>query len=110
MPVQPIALPMLRSAEAEQARGPEHVFTPPTTAEAKPAGGVFGALLGQAIEGANASVHRADAAADALAAGRADDLHGTMIAVKEADINLKLVGAIRNKLLDAFHELWRTNV
>jgi flagellar hook-basal body complex protein FliE len=46
----------------------------------------------------------------ALAAGATDDLHGTMIAVKEAEIGMKLVGSVRNKLLDAFHELWRTSV
>jgi flagellar hook-basal body complex protein FliE len=45
-----------------------------------------------------------------LAQGLSDDLHGTMIAVKEAEISMRLVGSIRNKLLDAFHELWRTNV
>ena len=44
------------------------------------------------------------------AAGATDDLHGTMIAVKEAEIGVRLVGAIRNKLLDAFHEIWRTGV
>jgi len=47
---------------------------------------------------------------DAMALGTNDDIHGTMISAKEADISLKLVGAVRNKLLDAFHELWRTNV
>jgi flagellar hook-basal body complex protein FliE len=33
-----------------------------------------------------------------------------MIAVKEAEISMKLVGSVRNKLVDAFQELWRTNV
>jgi flagellar hook-basal body complex protein FliE len=33
-----------------------------------------------------------------------------MIAMKEAEISVKLVGSIRNKLIDAFHELWRTSV
>jgi flagellar hook-basal body complex protein FliE len=47
---------------------------------------------------------------EALASGAADDLHGTMISVKEADIAVKLVGTVRNKLLDAFNELWRTSV
>ncbi len=60
------------------------------------------------------SANRADAAAgrqvDSLARGATDDLHGTMIAVKEAGITIHLVGSIRNKLLDAFHELWRTSV
>lgn len=46
----------------------------------------------------------------ALADGRSDDLHGTMITMKEADISIKLVGSVRDKLMDAFHELWRINV
>ncbi len=45
-----------------------------------------------------------------FARGRANDLHGTMIAAKEAQISLELVAAVRNKLLDAFHDLWRMNV
>ncbi|MBS2012290.1 MAG: flagellar hook-basal body complex protein FliE [Deltaproteobacteria bacterium] len=47
---------------------------------------------------------------EALSKGTSDDLHGTMISVKEAEISMKLVGAVRNKLLDAFHELWRINL
>ena len=46
----------------------------------------------------------------AVARGVLDDLHGTMISAKEAEISLHLVGTIRNKLLDAFHEIWRTSV
>ena len=49
-------------------------------------------------------------AAEAFAAGARDDIHGTMISIKEAEIELKLVGNIRNKLLDAFNDLWRLNV
>jgi flagellar hook-basal body complex protein FliE len=33
-----------------------------------------------------------------------------MIAVKEAEISLKLVGSVRNRLIEAFQEIWRTNV
>jgi len=33
-----------------------------------------------------------------------------LISTKEAEISLRLVNSVRNKLLDAFHELWRTNV
>jgi flagellar hook-basal body complex protein FliE len=58
--------------------------------------------------------NNADAAAskkvDDLARGLGDDIHGTMIAVKEADISIKLVATIRNKLLDAFTEIWKTSV
>ena len=70
----------------------------------------FGDLLQRAVAHAAASGNAADLRAQALAAGASDDIHGTMIAGKQAEIELKLVGAVRNKLLDAFHELWRTNL
>lgn len=70
----------------------------------------FGDVLAEL--GAQASVQHNKAAttADAVARGALDDLHGSMIAVKEAEISLKLMGSVRNKLLDAFQEIWRTNV
>jgi flagellar hook-basal body complex protein FliE len=67
---------------------------------------VLGELVGQASRASNVAVDKADA----VARGTLDDLHGTMIAVKEAEISMKLVGSIRTKLLDAFQEIWRTNV
>ena len=70
----------------------------------------FGDVLEKTVGDASAADHAAQAKVDALAAGTSDDLHGTMIAVKEAEISMKLVGSIRNKLLDAFQELWRTSV
>lgn len=70
----------------------------------------FGDVLRSAVARVNAADHAATARVEALAAGATDDLHGTMIAVKEAEIGVRLVGAIRNKLLDAFHEIWRTGV
>jgi flagellar hook-basal body complex protein FliE len=70
----------------------------------------FGAFLGSAVEAANRADLTASQKVDALASGAADDLHGTMISVKEAEISIKLVGTVRNKILDAFQELWRTSV
>lgn len=69
-------------------------------------GDVFGGLVGEAASRGHGAAHKAEA----LAAGAEDDLHGTMIAAKEAEISLKLVGTIRTKLVEAFHELWRTGV
>lgn len=68
--------------------------------------GVLDGLLTQASE----QQHVAAAQSEAVARGTLDDLHGTMIAVKEAEISLKLVGSVRNKLVEAFQEIWRTNV
>jgi flagellar hook-basal body complex protein FliE len=70
----------------------------------------FESVLRGAVERVNAADQTAIQRVEALAAGATDDLHGTMISVKEAEIGVKLVGSVRNKLLDAFHELWRTSV
>ena len=75
-----------------------------------PASISFGDLFARSIEDANQADHAAATKVDALARGASDDLHGTMSAVKEADISIKLVGAMRNKLLDAFQEIWKTSV
>jgi flagellar hook-basal body complex protein FliE len=70
----------------------------------------FGDIFTQVVKNANQADAVAAQKTDALARGVNDDLHGTMIAVKEADISVKLVASIRNKLLDAFNEIWKTSV
>jgi flagellar hook-basal body complex protein FliE len=70
----------------------------------------FGDVLAQAVGQANELGNVAQAKESDFALGLVDDLHGTMVAVKKAEISLQMVSTVRNKLLDAFHELWRTNV
>ena len=70
----------------------------------------FAGVLGSFVEHTAALDRVAADKVQGLASGLTDDLHGTMIAAKEAEISVKLLGNVRNKLLDAFHELWRTNV
>ena len=70
----------------------------------------FADWLGEAL--ANYQTHEVSAtrAGEAFAAGRLDDIHGTMIALKEADIELRVLSNVRNKMVDAFNELMRINV
>jgi len=82
----------------------------PSGATAPSDGGSFASVLEKTALAASDLSREGREKADAVAAGRLDDLHGTMITMKEADISMKLVGSVRDKLLDAFHELWRINV
>lgn len=70
----------------------------------------FSDVLLQAVQRTNDMQVDAGDRQQRLAAGLTDDLHGTMIASQEATISMHLLGSIRNKLLDAYHELWRTSV
>jgi flagellar hook-basal body complex protein FliE len=73
-------------------------------------GAMFEDLLKNVVGTANDSINQADAAGQAFAAGTRDDIHGTMLALSKADIELRLVGNIRNKVVDAFYELWRMQI
>ena len=76
-----------------------------------PSGGaVFENLLKDVVGGANDSIQKAEAVGKEFAAGTRDDIHGTMLALSKADIELRLVGNIRNKVVDAFYELWRMQI
>ncbi|HYP90715.1 MAG TPA: flagellar hook-basal body complex protein FliE [Polyangiaceae bacterium] len=73
-------------------------------------GDLFGEMLSAAAATANQRINQGQAAGEAFAAGASDDIHGTMLALSQADIELKLVGAVRNKVIDAFYELWRMQI
>jgi flagellar hook-basal body complex protein FliE len=70
----------------------------------------FSQFLVDAVSSANAKSIEAQGASEAFAAGARDDIHGTMIAIKEAEIELKLVSNVRNKLVEAWNDMWRMNV
>jgi flagellar hook-basal body complex protein FliE len=70
-------------------------------------GALFEDLLKNVVGNANESIQKAETAGKEFAAGTVDDIHGTMLALSKADIELRLVGNIRNKVVDAFYELWR---
>lgn len=44
---------------------------------------------------------------DGYANGQQNDLHGTMIAMEEANISMRLLAQVRNKALEAYREVMR---
>jgi len=78
-------------------------------AEARPAGD-FASWMGQALGQVNGQLTQADAGLQALAAGRADNLHQVMISLEEARLGLQLVVQVRNRLLEAYQDILRMQV
>jgi len=70
----------------------------------------FAEALGDAIQAHSARAAHASELAESFAAGATEDIHGTMIAAKEVEIELHVIANVRRKVLDAFGELWRMNV
>ncbi len=70
----------------------------------------FSNVLEEMVASANQSARYSRGAKQAFASGARDDIHGTMIAMSKADIELRLVSNVRNKIIDAFYELWRMQI
>jgi len=82
----------------------------PGTAPAvsEPTGGSdFTKQLRDALSEVNDSQAAAHRASDEYARGNQNDLHGTMITMTEADIKLRLVSNVRNRVLEAYREVMR---
>jgi len=50
---------------------------------------------------------QADQKTDAFANGDSNDIHGTMIAVEQAEISLRLVANVRNRVIEMYREVMR---
>lgn len=70
----------------------------------------FEALVKNLAVSANNQIQEAQHAGEAFAAGQRDDIHGTMLTLSKADIELRVIGNVRNRVIDAFYEIWRMQI
>ena len=66
----------------------------------------FGKLIKGAINKVNGLEREADRSIVDLLQGKAD-IHETMIALQKADISMRLLLTVRNKVIDAYREIMR---
>ncbi len=85
-------------------------LSPPQGKHSLKAGGTFQEVLKRSIGEVNRLQHEADASIEHVVAGRANNLHETMIAMEKADISFRLMMEVRNKLIEAYHEIMRMQV
>ena len=72
--------------------------------------GGFAEALDSAVRAVDASQHAADDKLRGLATGQSVDLHGTMIALEEANISLRAMGSVRDKLVEGWQTVWNMPV
>lgn len=73
-------------------------------------GAGFAKSLDQAIGDVNALQKVADQKVEDITTGKSSNLHETMIAVEKADIALRLMVQVRNKMIDAYQEIMKMQV
>ncbi|MCC6278016.1 MAG: flagellar hook-basal body complex protein FliE [Oligoflexia bacterium] len=70
----------------------------------------FADTLTDAVNSVNQLQKESDRKMQELATGKSQNIHETMIATEKADIALKLMVQVRNKIIEAYQEIMRMQV
>ena len=70
----------------------------------------FGELLKKEIESTNEIMHKAEKAEADIASGNVKDLAKASITIQKAEMQMKMVLEVRNKAINAYKELLKTQI
>jgi flagellar hook-basal body complex protein FliE len=70
----------------------------------------FAAMLDRSVGDVNKLLNESDKKQTEVAVGKSENLHDAMISFEKADTALKLLVQVRNKAIDAYHEIMRMQV
>ncbi|UCZ56367.1 flagellar hook-basal body complex protein FliE [Desulfurispirillum indicum] len=70
----------------------------------------FSEFLKNSLQEVNSAQKTADKAIEELVTGESSDIHSTMIKMQQASISLQMMMQVRNKIMDAYQEVMRTQV
>jgi flagellar hook-basal body complex protein FliE len=87
---------------------PAGIQPPGTEAPRTDDGKTFGDVLQDFVAQVDQTQHQYDQAIDAVQRGESDNLHRVMLAQGQAQLSLKLAAEVRNKLVEAYKEVMRT--
>lgn len=85
-------------------------MAPITSPNGPSAGSSFENVLGQAIQGLTSTQNKADVQAKDLAAGKNVSLVDTMLTAQQSSLDFQLAMQVRDKVLEAYQEVMRTQV
>jgi flagellar hook-basal body complex protein FliE len=72
--------------------------------------GSFGDMLKDAISTVNDLQKQSDQEIQKIMTGESQDLHTTVIAMQKADLSFQMMMQVRNKIVQAYQEIMRTQV
>jgi flagellar hook-basal body complex protein FliE len=70
----------------------------------------FQSMLGEFVREVNETQHTAGEAVNRLVSGEPTEIHDVMIAIEKAGVSFELMLEIRNKMLEAYQEVMRTQI
>jgi flagellar hook-basal body complex protein FliE len=83
---------------------------PERTGVEGPGASSFGEQFLKMIKDVDGEMKQAESIAEAFAAGEHNNIHETMLAAERATIAFRLVGSVRNKMIEAYQTVLRMNV
>ncbi|UCF68771.1 MAG: flagellar hook-basal body complex protein FliE [Acidobacteriota bacterium] len=78
--------------------------------DATPTGPTFAEAMENALSTVEGQLESADSAAKSYIVGEAGDLHNVLLEMERADLSLRTLMQVRNKLLEAYNEIMRMPV
>mgnify|MGYP000352496320 FL=1 len=88
----------------------KNAFKMPETSSSSAPGESFATTLNEAIGQVNQLHQVADQKTQALTTGKTDNVADVMLASEKADIALRVMVQVRNKIIDAYQEIMRMQV
>ncbi len=88
---------------------PRMMPSPASTAQKPGTGGSFGNLLKEAIQQVN-DVEKGSQVELQKYLGNESDLHSVMIALEKADLSFQVMMQVRNKIVQAYQEIMKSQV
>ena len=85
-------------------------FSTNRTSESGSPGKSFADTLNEAVQSVNTLQKDSDKAMQNLATGRTDNIAEVMLSADKADIALKLMVQVRNKIIDAYQDVMKMQV
>jgi len=73
-------------------------------------GKVFNEVIEQFIGDVNQKQLNADASIQALVTGKTDNVQEVMLALSQADLSFRMFMEVRNRVIDAYQEVMRTQL
>jgi len=94
-PITPVGLPVLPPVPAAPAAG---------------TGGAFGSVFRDAVDKVEQFRLNAEQSVERFLAGEGEELHQTVLATQKAEMAFELFLQVRNKVVQAYQEIMRTQV
>lgn len=107
-PINPLML--TQNLNSLQEMSPNEDKAAQAIAGASKVGADFGQFLKDALQEVDNIQKEADVASLGLATGQIQDLHTAVLAMEKASLSLSLTVEVRNKMLDAYHEVMRMQI